>query len=90
MKRKSRQSTGGVHKVLNLTTLFQGENGTHKQKDQSLERHSELTEVRKLADENLKTVINMSKNLKENMNIINDKETIIKNQITSKAEKYNI
>lgn len=48
-----------------------------------------MTEIRKLADENLKTVISMSKNLKENMNII-DIETIIKNQITSKAEKYHI
>lgn len=43
----------------------------NKEKGQSIERDPEITQMRKSADKDLKRVINLSKDLKENKNIIN-------------------
>lgn len=58
----------------------------NKGKGQSIERDPEITQMGKSADKDLKTVINTSKDLKENMNIINRHGNNNNNQITSRAE----
>lgn len=68
-------------------------NVTHNQKkNQSIETEPDMTKIMELTDKNFKTIINLLKNVEENMNMMKEKIEAIKKgpNETLEIKLYNV